>query len=117
MSQALIVVDVQKGFEDPVWGPRDNPACEENIGALIQAARRRGDALVYVRHDSNQPGSPLFPGQPGNELMEFVDGTPDLLVAKSVNSAFLGDPPLEPWLRERGIGAITICGITTNHCC
>ena len=38
-------------------------------------------------------------------------------MTKQVNSAFLGDPPLAPWLRERDIGAIAVCGITTNHCC
>lgn len=33
---ALIVIDVQKGFEDSdFWGPRDSPACEANIEALI----------------------------------------------------------------------------------
>jgi nicotinamidase-related amidase len=50
-------------------------------------------------------------------LIVVDTGEPDLLVAKSVNSAFLGDPPLEPWLRERGIESITVCGIQTNMCC
>ncbi|MDK1027617.1 MAG: cysteine hydrolase, partial [Actinomycetota bacterium] len=34
-STALIVVDVQKGFDDvSYWGPRNNPDCESNIGLL-----------------------------------------------------------------------------------
>jgi nicotinamidase-related amidase len=117
MTEALIVVDVQTGFADPSWGPRDNPACEENVAALIAAYRRRGEPVVFVRHDSEEPDSTLRPDRPGNAFQEVVHGEPDLLVAKQVNSAFLGDPPLEPWLRERGVEGIAVCGITTNHCC
>jgi nicotinamidase-related amidase len=118
MDRALIVVDVQRAFDDAdYWGARNNPACEENVAALIDAFRRRGDAVVFVRHDSSDPSSPLHPGHEGNAFKDCVTGEPDLLVTKSVNSSFLGDPPLEPWLRERGIGRIAVCGIQTNMCC
>lgn len=117
MAEALIVVDVQTAFDEPGWGRRDNPACDEHVAALVAHYARRGEPVVVVRHDSTQPGSPLRPGSPGNALKAIVAEAGDLLVAKHVNSAFLGDPPLEPWLRERGIDAIAVCGITTNHCC
>ena len=117
MPEALIVVDVQRAFDDPVWGRRDNPACEDNIASLIDTWRQRGEPLVFVRHDSSESGSTLAPDTPGNAFKDIVTGEPDLLVTKDVNSAFLGDPPLDPWLRERGIDGIAICGITTNHCC
>jgi len=32
---ALIVVDAQVGFDDPSWGRRNNPACDENIADLV----------------------------------------------------------------------------------
>ena len=33
---ALVVVDVQRSFDDAdYWGVRDNPECEANIGRLI----------------------------------------------------------------------------------
>jgi nicotinamidase-related amidase len=117
MPEALIVVDVQRAFADPVWGTRNNPACEDNVAGLLDAWRRRGEPVVFVRHDSVQPGSPLRPDQPGNAFQDVVSGEPDLLVAKHVNSAFLGDPPLDPWLREQGIDRVAICGIQTNFCC
>jgi nicotinamidase-related amidase len=114
---ALIVVDVQRGFDDPSWGPRNNPESERNIARLVAAWREAGWPLVYVRHDSTTPGSPLRPGQPGNDLMDFLDGEPDLLVTKHVNSAFYGQPDLDGWLQARSAQRIAICGITTNHCC
>jgi nicotinamidase-related amidase len=116
---ALLVVDVQQGFGDPAWGPRNTPDAEANIAALLRAWRAAGRPVVLVRHDSGEDGSPLRPGQPGNALQPFVveGGAPDLLVAKSVNSAFHGTPDLDAWLRERALEGIVVCGITTNHCC
>jgi nicotinamidase-related amidase len=115
---ALVVVDVQRAFVDEgFWGRRNNPDCEANVGALIAGWRAAGRKVVFVRHDSRESGSPLAPGAPGNAFMSIVDGTPDLLVAKHVNSAFHGTPDLDAWLRERGLEGIVVCGITTNHCC
>jgi nicotinamidase-related amidase len=114
---ALVVVDVQKGFGDPRWPARNNPACEDNIAALVEAWRASGQPLVYVRHDSSEPGSPFTPGQPGNDFQDMLSGEPDLLVTKSVNSSFRGDPDLAAWLRGEGIGRVAVCGIQTNMCC
>ena len=114
---ALVVVDVQQGFADPTWGRRDNPTCEADVARLLQAWRSTGRPVVLVRHDSTEPGSPLRPGQPGNDLLPSVEGPHDLLVTKSVNSSFHGSPDLEAWLRGRGLRGLVVCGITTNHCC
>jgi len=113
----LIVVDVQKGFEDPIWGRRNNPACETNVGRLLAHWRAAGGTVVFVRHDSVIPNGRLKPGTPANAFKDVVQGEPDLLVAKSVNSAFYGKPDLHAWLQERKIRGLVICGITTNHCC
>ena len=115
-TEALIVVDVQKAFDDPARGPRNNPDCDANVAALLEDFRRRGEAVVVVRHDSDEEASPLRPDEPGNALKDYV-GEGDLLVTKSVNSAFLGAPDLDGWLRSRGISRIAVCGIQTNMCC
>lgn len=115
---ALIVIDVQRGFDDDAfWGRRDNPACEANIAALIEHWRAQEWPLVFVQHDSANPDSPLHPGQPGHDFKDCVTGDPDLLVRKQVNSSFYGTPDLDAWLRQERISQLVICGITTNHCC
>jgi nicotinamidase-related amidase len=115
---ALLVVDVQKAFDEAAFrGPRNNHACEANVAALIGAWRERGEPVVFVRHDSQQDGSPLRPGVSGNDFKEAVSGEPDLLVTKHVNSAFHGDPDLERWLRDNAVAGIVVCGIQTNMCC
>jgi nicotinamidase-related amidase len=113
-ATALIVVDVQQAFDDVAyWGRRNNPECEANVAALIDAWR---GPRVYVRHDSDEPDSPLRPDRPGNAFKPEVSGEPDLLVTKQVNSAFYGSPDLDAWLREREISSFALCGITTDHC-
>ena len=113
---ALIAIDVQAGFDDPVWGARNNLDAETRGLRLLAHWRARGWPVVIVRHDSTEPGSPLRPGQPGNELKPGFAPLPgELLVAKHVHSAFLGTA-LEPWLRERAIAAVTLFGITTDQC-
>jgi len=114
---ALIVIDVQQGFDDERWGRRNNQRCEENVSSLITHFRSKGWPMVFVRHDSVLADSPLRPGQPGNAFKPEVHGEPDVLVTKNVNSAFFGLPDLHTWLGERSIRRIAICGIQTNWCC
>src|SRR5215218_9970951 len=115
-ATALIVVDVQQAFDDgDYWGRRNNPGCEANVARLIEAWRAEGRPLVFVRHDSDEPVSPLRPDQPGNAFKPEVSGEPDLLVAKQVNSAFHGEPDLAAWLRAHALERIAICGITSNN--
>lgn len=115
---ALVVVDLQVAFDDPMWGTRNNPACEANVVALTRAWRDAGRPIVFVRHDSVEDGSPLRPGQTGNALRPelLAAAEPDLLVAKQVNSAFYGRPDLDAWLRERDLRGFAVCGVQTNHC-
>lgn len=115
---ALLVVDVQRGFADVgYWGARNNPACEANIAALVAEWRARARPVVFARHDSDEPNSPLRPGQPGHEFQDVLAGEPDLLVTKTVNSCFHGEPDLDGWLRRRGLTGLVVTGIKTNHCC
>ena len=102
---ALIVVDVQQGFDDPAWGERNNPACDDNIAALIDDWSSHDRPLVYVRHDSLEDESASTPGTAGNELRDYLGkAEPDLVVSKHVNSAFHGSPDLHAWLLSRAGG-------------
>jgi nicotinamidase-related amidase len=116
-SAALLLIDVQRGFDDPAWGTRNNPDCEANIARLLAHWQERGGPVVFVRHNSVERDSALHPSQPGNAFAPIIKGDPDVVVTKEVNSAFLGTPRLEPWLRDRGITEIVVAGIQTNMCC
>ncbi|MFG2573088.1 cysteine hydrolase family protein [Streptomyces sp. NPDC048481] len=122
-NAALVVVDVQKGFEElEYWGPRNNPGADDNIAALVDVWQGSGRPVVFVRHDSEKPGSPLRPGYEGNGFKEYVEerrgkgAGAELFVTKTVNSAFLGTPDLGAWLTAQGISQIVVAGIQTNMC-
>ncbi len=117
-STALLVVDVQRGFDEVArWGPRNNPECELNIAQLIAAWRDQEWPVVYVRHDSMMPSSPLAARSEGNKFKAILSGEPDLLVVKEVHSAFHGTPDLDEWLKDHDITGVAICGIQTNMSC
>lgn len=115
----LVVVDVQAAFDDPTWwGVRNNPACDQNIAALLESFATTGRPAVHVRHESRNADSPLHPDSAGAAFKPYLSAQrPDLVVTKSVNSSFHGTPDLDAWLRTRGTGQLVIAGITTNHCC
>ena len=113
----LIVIDVQNGFNAPAMPPSNNPACEDNVRELLEVWRERNLPIVLVRHDSKNPNSVLAPGQSGNDFQPGIDGPHDLLVSKSVNSAFYGEPDLKTWLDASNYKKLVICGIQTNYCC
>jgi nicotinamidase-related amidase len=118
MTRALLVIDMQRGFDDlDFWGPTANPDCEANVAALVDRWKSDDEPVVVVRHDSRSEGSPLHPSSPGNALVDAVTAAePALLLTKNVNSAFYGDPDLHAWLGEHGIRELVICGIQTNMC-
>ena len=114
-ATALIVVDMQRTYEDEeIWGTRNNPGCEMNIGLLLDAWHDQEWPVVYVRTDIDEPESPLEPGSWGNALSPVLGSDPDLLVVKSSQSAFYGEPDLHGWLREHGVASVAICGVPTN---
>ena len=114
----LIVIDAQKGFLDSAyWGKSNNPECESNIRKLLAHWRANDWPVVLVRHDSENPVSPLSPNNSGNELQDGIDGKHELFISKNVNSAFYGTPSLHDWLLKTNSAKLVICGITTNFCC
>lgn len=115
-NSALLVVDLQQGFDDPKWGSRNNPDAETNVERLIAAWREARRPIFHVFHDSLSPDSPLRPGTPGNAPKPAGEpGKGEAVIRKTVNSAFIGTS-LEADLRSAGIDTLVVVGLTTNHC-
>ncbi|WLV24917.1 cysteine hydrolase family protein [Aciduricibacillus chroicocephali] len=115
-EKALILVDVQQGFDDPKWGTRNNLHAEENIAQLLAYGREQDWLIIHAQHLSKEECSPLHPAKPGVAFKQFAQPLPhEKIVQKHVNSAFIGTD-LEVYLREHSIEKNIIVGLTTPHC-
>jgi nicotinamidase-related amidase len=116
MLGALILIDIQEGFDDPFWGTRNNPDAEANAARLLTRWRAQNAPVFHIQHLSTTPGSPLHPDGGLVALKSMVaprEG--ETVMAKNVNSGFIGTD-LEKMLRKHGVEKVTICGLTTPHC-
>jgi nicotinamidase/pyrazinamidase len=139
---ALIVVDVQNDFADPRGSlyVRDGGAVVPVINEQVKAARIAGAFVVYTQ-DWHPASTPHFQKDGGIWPVHCVKGTwgaelhPDLEVvgetlkkgtggedgysAFSVRDPRSGETAptrLEAMLRERGVQALTVCGLASDYC-
>lgn len=113
---ALLVIDVQKGFDEPYWGARNNPQAEANIAQLLKQGRTNKLPIFHIKHNSRLSKSPLHPSNPGNAFKdETAPRKGEPVIEKDVNSAFIGTD-LEAQLHAAEIKQVIIVGLTTPHC-
>ena len=116
MEAALLVIDVQQGLTEARFGRRSTPEAEANIARLLAAWRAAGRPVIHVHHRSTSPASPLRPGAPGAAVKpEAAPADGETVITKRVNCAFVGTD-LEARLRARGVAAVVVVGLTTDHC-
>lgn len=116
VQRALILIDIQNGMDSPQWGARNNPDAEANASGLLTHWRAASAPLVHIRHLSQRPDSPLHPSNGLTDIKPEVAPLPgETLFEKTTNSAFIGTP-LEQHLRDLGVKAVVICGLSTPQC-
>src|ERR1700722_12264539 len=113
---ALIVIDMQNGFDETTWGARNNPQAEARVALLMSTWRSAAATLLHVHHCSVSSTGSFRPGSRGIEPKpEAMPRGSEVVYHKRVNSAFIGTT-LEEDLRKREINTLVIVGLTTNHC-
>jgi nicotinamidase/pyrazinamidase len=139
MTRALVVVDVQNDFcEGGSLAVAGGAAVASGISERMRAAAGEYAHVVATRDHHVDPGGhfheqPDFletwpahcvAGTSGVELHENLDRAPIEAVFdkghySAAYSGFEGAAdgvPLAEWLRERGVDAVDVVGIATDHC-
>lgn len=115
-SATLLLIDIQKAFDHPKWGQRNNGQAEENAARLLRGWRAWGGAIAHIRHLSSEEGSLFRADAPTFEFKEIVrPEAGEKVFTKEVNSAFIGTD-LESWLRSERQQTLIVAGLTTPHC-
>ncbi|HEY1025693.1 MAG TPA: cysteine hydrolase family protein [Sphingobacteriaceae bacterium] len=115
---ALLLIDFQQGFgrQEYFGGNRNNTQAEENARLLLDYFRQHSLPVIHTRHNSVFENSPLRAGQSGNDFIEtLVPHTNEIVIDKSVNSAFIGTN-LDEILKKGRIRKLIVGGLVTNHC-
>jgi nicotinamidase-related amidase len=116
-NTALILIDIQDGFDDSsYWGNRNNHEAEKNAALILARWRDLEMPIFHIQHNSSNPKSRLAPGQPGNAIKNIVkpNGS-EPVIGKNVNSAFIGTD-LKERLEKNKITSLVVVGLTTDHC-
>jgi nicotinamidase-related amidase/uncharacterized damage-inducible protein DinB len=115
-NTVLIVIDVQKAFDHPRWGDRNNPDAESKVARLLTAWRAKKLPVIHVHHRNPRAGSLFNPGSPGVEVKpEAAPFSGEPVLYKDVNSAFIGTD-LQERLQAAGAKSLVLAGMTTDHC-
>ena len=118
MTTALLVIDVQESFRArDTWAAVSNPDIVDDVGALVAAARQRGDLVVWVLHSEPGTGT-VF--DPAGGLVRLMDGLEpregEPVLTKTSRNAFT-TTNLQQLLTERGVSDLVVTGIQTEQCC
>ncbi len=110
----LLVIDVQQGITDErLYGFQQ---FKENLKSLIDASRKSGVEVVYVRHDDG-PGSGFSMGDADFEIYDGIaPESGEKIFDKKVNSAFHESTGLDLYLKSRNVKRVIAVGLQTDYC-
>lgn len=117
-NTALIIIDMQMVMQERIDAGRQYVGlnASTNVTALLAACRQAGKPVFHVRHEADDPSSPLHVDAPGYQPMPCArDATGEMVVVKKSSSAF-PTTNLESHLRDAGITHLYIVGAVAGFC-
>jgi nicotinamidase-related amidase len=114
-KKCLLIIDVQLGMFNLSRPLYKSDSLLEKIIKLIQKARSKNIAVVYVQHCGNER-SPFKKGSVGWNIHPSVYPTEnDYVIEKKYPDSFQ-DTNLEEVLKQLAVNQIVVCGLVTEGC-
>ena len=88
--EALILIDVQKGFLKNSLGKRNNLQAEENMLKILDIFRKEKKKIIHIQHFSKNENGLLFKEEDRKFQNGFEPLRNEIVFQKNVNSAFIG---------------------------
>jgi nicotinamidase-related amidase len=117
-KQAIIVVDIQNDyFSGGKWILSGVDAAADNAARVIAEARRRGDTVIHIRHETPSENAPFFvPGSPGAQLHPKAKNAPgELVIVKHYMNPFRETELLRA-LEKKGVENVVVVGNMSHMC-
>ncbi len=117
-NAALILIDLQKGFEEGKYldQNRNNKDAVKKAGIILNKWREKNLPIFHVIHSSKDPDSRFHESHSGFEIKDEVKPVKgEIVIKKNVHSGFIGTD-LKERLDKQEITSLVIVGMTTNHC-
>ena len=112
-AHSLVLIDLQKAFVEGETAVPASAVLVEAARAQLKAARAANCLVVHLQNDG-QPGDVDEPGSAGWGLV--LDAGPGEVIIRKVGDDGFDGTGLHGLLRDRGITAISICGLLSEMC-
>lgn len=112
----LVVIDAQQEYVDGLLPLAGVDAALDEIGRLLERARRLGTPVIHVVHHGRGSGGPFAPGSRGVEIASPAAPAPgEPVVTKSLPNAF-ASTDLADRLHALHRSSLVLAGFMTHMC-
>ncbi len=114
MTQAVVVIDVQRAFFEPKPLPANADQTIANINRLTVAARAASVPIIFIYHERPQSGL-NFNSDEWQLQRDLITAGNDRRIRKTTPDSFL-ETDLQALLAELQADELVICGFASEFC-
>jgi nicotinamidase-related amidase len=114
MSQAVLVIDVQRGLCEGEYETFESRQVIDRINLVTAKAREAGVLIVIIQHESKS-GSLTYLSKSWELAPELCTSATDTLLRKTATDSF-HLTELDSLLKLNGVTDLVICGMQSDFC-